>query len=105
MDFVIDAAHLRRTRSFSLKIFGPARGSRGVIDHIRQELVEIEENPGDLTEWADLIILAFDGAFREGHMPQDVLDAVLGKQIINEARKWPDWRDFDPDKAINLGVH
>ena len=89
------AERLPRSRRGSL-----GRGHRGVLDHIRKELVEIEAEPGDVTEWADLIILAFDGAWRSGHAPADTIAAIKAKQEQNEAREWPDWRTADPNKAI-----
>ena len=102
LDVAIDVAHLDRQQAWSAETFGPAevRGHRGVLDHIRKELVEIEAEPGDVTEWADLIILAFDGAWRSGHPPADTIAAIKAKQERNEGRQWPDWRTADPDKAI-----
>lgn len=97
---VIDADYLTRQREFSLDTFGPAPRVAGVIDHIRKEIDEIEAEPHDLSEWADLLILAFDGAMRAGYEPEEVLAAVHAKQAINESRNWPDWRDSDPDRAI-----
>lgn len=102
LDVAIDVTYLDRQQAWSAETFGPAevRGHRGVLDHIRKELVEIEAEPGDVTEWADLIILAFDGAWRSGHSPADTIAAIKAKQERNEARTWPDWRTADPDKAI-----
>ena len=102
LDAAIDVAHLDRQQAWSAETFGPAevRGHRGVLDHIRKELVEIEAEPGDVTEWADLIILAFNGAWRSGHSPADTIAAIKAKQERNEARTWPDWRTADPNKAI-----
>ena len=102
LDAAIDVAHLDRQQAWSAETFGPAevRGHRGVLDHIRKELVEIEAEPGDVTEWADLIILAFNGAWRSGHSPADTIAAIKAKQELNEARTWPDWRTADPNKAI-----
>ena len=94
------AAHLIRQRSFSKKIFGPGRRTKGVCDHIRKELAEIEGPPVDNSEWIDVIILAFDGALRAGWEPEPLIDAIVAKQAKNEARRWPDWRTAAPDKAI-----
>ena len=101
-DAAIDVAHLDRQRVWSAGTFGPAevRGHRGILDHIRKELAEIEAEPGDVTEWADLVLLAFDGAWRSGHAPADTVAAIKAKQARNEARTWPDWRTADPNKAI-----
>lgn len=96
----IDAAHLERQREWSRATFGPGPRLGGVLDHIRRELKEVEERPFDVTEWADVLILAFDGAWRSGHEPQAVIDAIKAKQATNEARTWPDWREFSEDEAI-----
>lgn len=96
----IDAAHLSHQREWSRETFGPGPRLGGVLDHIRRELREVEAQPFDVFEWADVLILAFDGAWRCGHEPQDVIDAIKAKQAINEARMWPDWRDYSEDQAI-----
>lgn len=97
---VIDAAHLRRQRDFSERTFGPGRRTKGVIDHIRKELDEIEADPMDVTEWIDVVILALDGAWRHGAEPQQIIDTLIAKQTRNEARSWPDWRTLTEDQAI-----
>lgn len=96
----INAAHIERQRAFSLQTYGPGTRTKGVIAHIRKELVEIEAAPLDLSEWVDVIILAFDGAWRAGHEPQAIIDAIVAKQTRNEGREWPDWRTAAPDTAI-----
>lgn len=96
-DFV---AHLERQRVFSERIFGPGMRTKMVVDHIRKELVEIEANPSDITEWVDVILLAFDGAWRSGATPMQIAAAIEAKQTKNEGRIWPDWRNSDPNKAI-----
>lgn len=93
-------AHLHRQRAFSERTFGPGSRLKGVIDHIRKELVEIEDQPQDIEEWADLLLLALDGAWRQGHTPEAICAAVEAKQTKNEGRKWPDWRTAPADKAI-----
>ncbi|MGV0595661.1 dATP/dGTP pyrophosphohydrolase domain-containing protein [Mycolicibacterium porcinum] len=97
---VIDAAHIARQAAFSARTFGPGTRTAGVLDHITKELDEIRKAPTDLSEWADVIILAFDGAWRTGAADQDIIDAIIAKQEKNESRDWPDWRGQDPDKAI-----
>lgn len=93
-------AHLERQRAWSRETFGMLQRPAGVIDHIRKELLEIEADPTDLEEWVDVIILAFDGAWRAGWEPADILKAIVAKQTKNESRVWPDWRTADPDKTI-----
>lgn len=92
--------HLERQRAFSERTFGPGMRTAGVVDHIRKELREIEAKPGDLEEWVDVILLAFDGAWRCGAEPVDIALAIVGKQMRNERRTWPDWRTVPEGKAI-----
>jgi len=94
--------HLYRQIQWSIATFGPAnrRGTEGVIDHIRKEIEEVQADPGDLEEWVDLILLSFDGAWRSGHIPLEIIEAIEAKQFKNENRKWPDWRTAESGKAI-----
>ena len=96
----IDADHLASQRAWSEHTFGPGTRLLGVLDHIRKELAEIEAAPQDVEEWVDVIILAFDGAWRAGWEPQQIIDAIKAKQAKNEARTWPDWRSMSADRAI-----
>lgn len=92
--------HLYRQRAWSEATFGPGDRRKGIIDHIRKELVEIEHAPKDVTEWIDVAILALDGAWRSGASPEQIIAALEGKQTKNEGRTWPDWRTQAEDKAI-----
>lgn len=67
---------------------------------VRKELREIEQNPTDLEEWIDVMLLACDGAWRAGYEPKEMAAALAAKLAKNESRTWPDWRTADPDKAI-----
>lgn len=96
----IDAEHLARQREWSERTFGPGPRTKGVLDHIRKELKEIEDDPSDVREWVDVVILALDGAWRAGWQPQEIIDAIKVKQAKNEARTWPDWRTMSADRAI-----
>ena len=93
-------AHIYRQRAFSRAAFGPGHRTKGVIDHIRKELAEIEKDPDDIGEWIDVILLALDGAWRAGFLPEEIANALDDKQEQNELRDWPDWRTAEPDKAI-----
>lgn len=97
---VIDAEHIARQIVFSKKTFGPGDRTEGVIDHIKKELKEVAADPADVEEWADIIILALDGAWRAGAQPQQIIDTIIAKQAKNEKRKWPDWRSATLGKAI-----
>lgn len=92
--------HLQRQRCWSVQTFGPGERSAGVVAHIRKELQEIEASPADIEEWIDVVILAFDGAWRAGHSTEQIIAALVAKQARNESRVWPDWRQFTEGQAI-----
>ena len=94
------SAHIARQREWSLRTFGPGPRTAGIIDHIRKELVEIEQAPDDLSEWIDVVILALDGAWRAGGGSWSIVQTLLAKQVKNEARTWPDWRTAPDGQAI-----
>lgn len=92
--------HLVRQIAFSERTFGPGLRTRGVCDHIRKELLEIEKDPSDVKEWIGVVLLGLDGAWRTGATPEQIIAEIQRKQTKNEGRTWPDWRTADPDKAI-----
>lgn len=92
--------YIEKQIAWSEKNFGPGAKTAGIIDHIRKELIEIEAAPNDLEEWIDVIILALDGAWRSGHLPEEIANELLRKFDVNVCRKWPDWRTAEPGKAI-----
>ncbi len=92
--------HLNRQKEFSERTFGPGARTKGLVDHIRKELKEIEAEPFELDEWIDVVILALDGAWRAGYAPEEICAGLMRKQIKNEFRNWPDWRTAPVDKAI-----
>ena len=103
--------HLIRQMAFSHATFGPGERREGVIDHIRKELVEVEQAHGDAAEWVDVVILALDGLTRRlaycnvGRtdpelMAETICNMIAQKQSRNEARTWPDWRTAPAGKAI-----
>lgn len=103
--------HLCRQIAFSRATFGPGKRTAGVVDHIRTELVEVEEAGGSPEEWVDVVILALDGLTRSilfadggcGETDDAAAEAahmIREKQGINERRSWPDWRTTKADRAI-----
>lgn len=85
--------------AWSRQTFGPGDRHRGLIEHIRRELLEIERDPTDLEEWIDVINLALDGASRCCHASSmDVAKMLIAKHEKNMARTWPDWRTLSPDE-------
>lgn len=96
----LDAVTLREQRRFSLDVFGPGQRVEGLIEHITKELDEIRRDPADLAEYVDVMILAVDGALRQGHSPAAILNAYHEKLSVNYRRRWPDWRTFTDGQAI-----
>jgi hypothetical protein len=92
-------AHLKRQSDFSLKVFGPGPRVRGITDHIRKELEEVEADPTSY-EWIDVVILALDGAWRAGFTAEEICAAIERKQVMNENRVWPNWRLYKQDQPI-----
>jgi hypothetical protein len=92
--------HLDRQKKWSFETFGPGTNLEGLLEHIRKELNEIEAKPFDLEEWIDVVILAFDGAYRQGYSSGDIARALFFKQYKNELRKWPDWKTVPKGQAI-----
>lgn len=95
--------YLRRHLEWGHATFGtPAdgRGPKGPLDHLKKEVKEITDDPYDLEEWIDAIILSIDGFLRAGGKLTMVLPMLLKKQAKNAGRDWPDWKTADPDKAI-----
>ena len=74
--------------AWSRKTFGAASYS-GVLKHLAKELVEVTAKPSDLEEWADIVLLALDGASRHaGATGEEFVAALQAKQQKNLARKW-----------------
>lgn len=102
--------HLKRQIAWSRATFGPGERRKGVIDHIRKELVELETANGESSEWVDVVILALDGLTRRIVATQShpnveaaatmAVRMIEGKQGRNELRVWPDWRTMSEDVAI-----
>ena len=91
---------LREQSDWFVTTFGPGMRTKGLVEHIKKELEEIEAEPTDLEEWIDVLILAFEGAWRTGASEQQVLQKYNEKLRKNFARQWPNWEDYDEDHAI-----
>jgi hypothetical protein len=92
--------HMHRHIDFSLETFGPGGRVEGILEHIEEEMEEVRETPEEIEEWIDLVMLALDGAQRQGYSPVQIATALYQKQKKNEERDWPDWREMRQDEAI-----
>lgn len=91
---------LAAQRQWSKATFGPGTRLEGILAHITKELVEIRQDPHDVTEWLDVVILALDGAWRASYSPEEIVAALQAKYAKNRARTWPDWRTASEDSPI-----
>lgn len=96
----ITAAWLDRKMAWSYETFGPGTRTDGVLDHISEEMEEVRKNPADTREWVDIILLAMDGAMRNGASGEGLIEAIHAKQNRNFQREWPDWRTQSPAHRI-----
>lgn len=74
---------------WSKKTFGAGRRTKGIIAHMRKELEEVEQNPDDLIEWVDLVMLSLDGYWRHGGTFATLVRDLERKQKINKRRVYP----------------
>lgn len=91
---------LRDQEEFSTKTFGPQYNPKRVLNHLKKEVVEVEENIGSLEEWTDIAILALEGARRSGATNEQIMQAMRAKLEKNKKRVWPDWRESSGDDPI-----
>ena len=97
--------YLREQKEWSKITFGSGRRTKGLIDHIKKELVEIKNAPTDLFEWVDVIILGLDGAWRAGWSEDAIYEALWRKLTINKNREWnvPDSEDEAVEHVRDTG--
>lgn len=83
------AEYVEAHKIWSERTFGDGSRHMGITKHLEKEIVEIRENPTDLMEWIDVMILAIDGYWRAGGEPHDLLPMLCAKQKRNFNRQWP----------------
>ena len=96
----ITAADIAAYRDFSLNTFGPGARNEAKFKHLAEELDEAREDPTNTEEWIDIVILALDGAYRNGASPEEIIAAYHAKCAKNLARTWPDWKDIPEGEHI-----
>lgn len=82
--------YITRQQEWSLKTFGPGLRTEALTAHIAKELDEVRENPTDIVEAIDIIILGLDLAYRTGATPEAIVAALEEKQRRNFEREWHD---------------
>jgi hypothetical protein len=94
-----------RQQEWSYETFGPpsVRGPIGPLKHLEKEAREAytEEDPEKRKEEiADCLFLVFDAAHRAGMSYAELSMVAMAKLKKNKARTWPDWRNADPNSAV-----
>ena len=82
-------AYIAKQKVWSGITFGNGKRTKGITNHIRLELKEIEDDSDRPNEWIDVVILALDGAWRTGATPKQIVEILKEKQIINFNREFP----------------
>ncbi|HBX5951822.1 TPA: DUF550 domain-containing protein [Klebsiella pneumoniae] len=71
-------------------------GPVGPLKHLSKEALEAAEQPGDLSEWADMQFLLWDAQSRAGITDDQITQAMIDKLAVNKQRSWPEPKDGEP---------
>lgn len=77
-------------------------GAIGPLKHLAKEAMEAAENPGDLSEWADMQFLLWDAQRRAGINDDQIINAMIEKLKINKERSWPEPKDGEPRHHLKI---
>jgi Protein of unknown function (DUF550) len=80
-----------RLSIWSQRTFGSdaVRGPIGPLQHLKRECDEAIANPGDVEEFADVLLLTLDASRRAGFSLNALVAAAYAKVEKNEQRAWP----------------
>ena len=92
--------YLQRHRAWSQRTFGEGPRPVGIVKHIAKELDEILRDPNDLEEWIDVVILALDGATRQGYRADEIMDMLEYKQAKNQTRVYHQTSPDEPSEHV-----
>lgn len=85
----------RQHAEWSQATFGNV-GPVGPLKHLSKEALEAAEQPGDLSEWADMQFLLWDAQRRAGITDDQITQAMIDKLAVNKQREWPEPKDGEP---------
>ena len=85
----------REHAEWSQSTFGNV-GPIGPLKHLSKEALEAAEQPGDLSEWADMQFLLWDAQRRAGVTDEQITQAMIDKLAVNKQREWPEPKDGEP---------
>jgi len=88
--------------AWSAQTFGRAsvRGPVGPLKHLAREAMEAAENPADIAEYADCVLLMIDAVRRSGFTAEQVVDAAAEKLQANKLRTWPAPTDMAANEPV-----
>lgn len=92
--------YLDENYEWSIRMFGPGERNRGLSNHIQEKLPDVKDID-NTAAWVSIIRLAINGAMRAGLTSHELIQELVAKQLIDEHREWPNWREVDMDKAIH----
>lgn len=80
-----------------MTIFGPynAKDYMRFFQHLHSEVSELEENPKDILEYADIMIMLIDLAYVNNFTMKDLIEALYAKMEINKKREYINGRRVD----------
>lgn len=91
-----DRDQVRREHAeWSQATFGNV-GPVGPLKHLSKEALEAADQPGDLSEWADMQFLLWDAQRRAGITDEQITQAMIDKLAVNKQRSWPEPKDGEP---------
>ena len=103
-DLVEDLTFGLSTVSVFLQNLADSVSDTNDLDLLRDIEVNLDDvvvcDGAELHPWTSVSMIALLSAMKEGFSPEEIIDAWVAKQTINESRSWPDWRTIDPNKAI-----
>nr|ELN9655334.1 DUF550 domain-containing protein [Klebsiella variicola] len=71
-------------------------GPVGPLKHLSKEALEAADQPGDLSEWANMQFLMWDAQRRAGITDEQITQAMFDKLAVNKRRSWPEPKDGEP---------
>lgn len=71
-------------------------GPVGPLKHLSKEALEAADQPGDLSEWADMQFLLWDAQRRAGITDEQITQAMIEKLAVNKQHSWPEPKDGEP---------
>lgn len=91
-----DRDQVRREHAeWSQATFGNV-GPVGPLKHLSKEALEAADQPGDLSEWADMQFPLWDAQRRAGITDEQITQAMIEKLAVNKQRSWPEPKDGEP---------